>query len=120
MKQLMVYMVCLFFCTPVLKAAVADQTAADTIPVKILQPVTVNTTIHDSVTYLPDIADGFVFAGKKTNWLKTDQLSANLPQNNIRQALAKIPGITSWDMDGAGTQLNIGSRGTDSHRSIEM
>jgi Fe(3+) dicitrate transport protein len=25
-----------------------------------------------------------------------------------------------WDMDGAGTQVNIGSRSTDSHRSIEM
>ena len=37
-----------------------------------------------------------------------------------RTALAKIPGLTMWEMDGAGTQLNIGSRGTDSHRSIEM
>ena len=25
-----------------------------------------------------------------------------------------------WEMDGAGTQLNVGSRGTDPHRSIEM
>ncbi|HMG66273.1 MAG TPA: TonB-dependent receptor, partial [Chitinophagaceae bacterium] len=37
-----------------------------------------------------------------------------------RTALAKIPGLTMWEMDGAGTQLNIGTRGTDSHRSIEM
>jgi outer membrane receptor for Fe3+-dicitrate len=43
-----------------------------------------------------------------------------LALNLGRTALAKIPGLTMWEMDGAGTQLNIGSRGTDSHRSIEM
>lgn len=82
--------------------------------------MTVNTTLHDSVTYLPDVVGLTIYSGKKTNLIKLDPVSANLSQNNIRQALAKIPGLTTWDMDGAGTQLNIGSRGTDSHRSIEM
>ncbi len=94
--------------------------AKDTIPVKILQPVTVITRFRDSVTFLQDVIGTGVYAGKKTNFVKPDAVGANLSQNNVRQTFAKIPGLTSWDMDGAGTQLNIGSRGTDSHRSIEM
>lgn len=92
----------------------------DTLPINVLKEVTVNATIKDTVHYLPDIEDTRIFAGKKTNLIKLDGTKANLAQNNIRQAFAKIPGLTIWDMDGAGTQLNIGSRGTDSHRSIEM
>lgn len=92
----------------------------DTIPVRILQEVIVNTSVRDSVTYLADVIGTELFAGKKTNYIKPEGTGANLPQNIIRQAFAKIAGLTTWDMDGAGTQLNIGSRGTDSHRSIEM
>src|SRR6202044_272959 len=33
---------------------------------------------------------------------------------------ASIPGLNMREMDGAGTQVNIGTRGTDTHRSIEM
>lgn len=92
----------------------------DTIPLHVLQEVIVNANVKDSVTYLIDVIGTEVFAGKKTNNIKPDATGANLAQNNIRQAFAKIAGLTTWDMDGAGTQINIGSRGTDSHRSIEM
>lgn len=93
----------------------------DTIHIHMLAPVVVNAAIvRDSSSFLPDIVETNVYAGKKTNRIRPDGATANLAQNNVRQAFAKIPGITSWDMDGAGTQLNIGTRGTDSHRSIEM
>src|SRR5262245_61242590 len=72
------------------------------------------------VKYLPDISGVNIFSGKKTNALKLDEATANLSQNSARTAFAKVPGLTMWEMDGAGTQLNIGSRSTDSHRSIEM
>ncbi|MGC4035119.1 MAG: TonB-dependent receptor [Chitinophagaceae bacterium] len=72
------------------------------------------------IKYLPDVSGVNIFAGKKTNSIKLDEATANLQQNSARMAFAKVPGLTMWDMDGAGTQLNIGSRGTDSHRSIEM
>jgi len=93
---------------------------SDTLPVKELKEVIVNTMIKDTIQYLPNVKGTNIFAGKKTNSIKLDGAKANLAQNNIRQAFAKIPGLTMWDMDGAGTQLNVGSRGTDSHRSIEM
>jgi Fe(3+) dicitrate transport protein len=44
----------------------------------------------------------------------------NMSQNVVRTLFAKVPGLNTWDMDGAGTQVNIGFRGTDAHRSIEM
>ncbi|MES1214043.1 MAG: TonB-dependent receptor [Bacteroidota bacterium] len=72
------------------------------------------------VKYLPDVSGVNVFSGKKTNALKLDEATANLSQNSARTAFAKVPGLMMWEMDGAGTQLNIGSRSTDSHRSIEM
>ena len=92
----------------------------DTIPVNELQEVIVNTTLRDSIQYLPEVKGVYVFAGKKTNIVIPNSTQANLAQNNVRQLFAKVPGVTTWDMDGAGTQLNIGSRGVDSHRSIEM
>jgi Fe(3+) dicitrate transport protein len=61
-----------------------------------------------------------IYSGKKTNLVYPDPTRNNLAQNIVRTAFAKIPGLTMWDMDGAGLQINIGSRGTDSHRSIEM
>ena len=61
-----------------------------------------------------------IYAGKRTNEIDFTNTTPGLAANIGRTALAKIPGLTMWEMDGAGTQLNIGSRGTDSHRSIEM
>jgi Fe(3+) dicitrate transport protein len=60
-----------------------------------------------------------VYAGKRTNTLTLSQNINGLSSNLGRTALAKMPGLTMWEMDGAGTQLNIGSRGTDSRRMEE-
>ncbi|MEP7279588.1 MAG: TonB-dependent receptor, partial [Bacteroidota bacterium] len=70
--------------------------------------------------HLPDIVGMNIFAGKRTNDIVLTDKTPGLALNLGRTALAKIPGLTMWEMDGAGTQLNIGSRGTDAHRSIEM
>ena len=70
--------------------------------------------------FLKDIEGINIFAGKKTNKVQLGEGSANLAQNLGRMAFAHIPGVNVWDMDGAGTQLNISTRGTDAHRSIEM
>ena len=75
-----------------------------------------NTTSKDQ---LPELLGTNLYAGKKTDLLTLNG-SENLSQNLGRMIFAKIPGINLWDMDGAGTQLNISTRGTDAHRSIEM
>ncbi len=70
--------------------------------------------------FMPEVSGVSIYSGKKTNVINLNDGSANLPQNLGRMIFAKTPGVYMWDMDGAGTQMNIGSRGTDAHRSIEM
>lgn len=93
---------------------------ADT-TVHILDSITVNAILKNSApSYLTDTYGTEVFAGKKTQVISMDASEANLAQNLARMAFAKIPGLVIWEMDGAGTQVNIGTRSTDAHRSIEM
>lgn len=90
----------------------------DSISTKTLDPITIFGQ-HEK-TYLPEIKDLSIYSGKKTNTITLAYGEANLPQNLGRTVFAKIPGVNLWDMDGSGTQMNIGTRGTDAHRSIEM
>ena len=69
---------------------------------------------------LPEVQGVNIFSGKRTNVIIPDSTGANLAANVTRMAMARIPGLNIWEMDGAGTQVNIGTRGTDTHRSIEM
>jgi Fe(3+) dicitrate transport protein len=91
----------------------------DTLRSKVLKSITVK-GYRDLQPYLPDVKGTTLFAGKKTNVVSVSGGQSNVAQNVGRMIFAKIPGINIWDMDGAGTQMNIGSRGTDAHRAIEM
>lgn len=108
----------LLVCLGLYARARAQRTAHDTLEARTLQPIIIKGTSQK--TYLPDVQDASIFAGKKTNQVRPDEGQANLAQNLSRMIFAKIPGLNVWEMDGAGTQLNIGTRGTDAHRSIEM
>ncbi len=93
----------------------------DSTLVTFLDSVVVNAGLKTTQSsYLPNVKDVLVYAGKRTNEIDFTSLTPGLNANMARTTLAKIPGLTMWEMDGAGTQLNIGSRGTDAHRSIEM
>lgn len=97
------------------------QQKSDSIKITSLDSVIVNAQLKTlGASYLPDIKGMNIFAGKRTNEVVLSDKTPGIELNLGRTALAKIPGLTMWEMDGAGTQLNIGSRGTDSHRSIEM
>lgn len=95
-----------------------EATKTDSLPTRTLEQVTV--IAHKEDIYLPDWEGTKIYAGKKTNIINLTDETANLPQNMGRMAFAKVPGVNLWDMDGSGTQMNIGTRGTDAHRSIEM
>ncbi len=93
----------------------------DTLPVKTLDSVVVIGSMKISdASFMEDIEDMHIYSGKRTNTLELSDKVPGLSQNTGRTVFAKIPGLTMWEMDGAGTQINIGSRGTDPHRSIEM
>lgn len=119
----MKYLFHLFFFTVCFQTAQAQNNPepVDTFGSRNLDSVIVTTYLTNARSkFLPEIVDVNVYSGKKTNVIYLDPARANLAQNVVRTAFAKIPGLTMWDMDGAGLQINIGSRGTDSHRSIEM
>ena len=93
---------------------------ADSIQGRMLDSIIVSSMKLNASSFLPSVDGMHIYAGKKTNLVVMGTAPANLAQNSARTAFAQIPGLTIWEMDGAGTQLNIGSRGTDTHRSIEM
>ncbi len=93
----------------------------DTLIRKYIDSVIVIGYIKNAASkYLSDVVGVNIYSGKKTNLLYFDPSRTNFAQNTTRTALAQIPGLTMWEMDGAGLQVNVGSRGTDPHRSIEM
>jgi Fe(3+) dicitrate transport protein len=88
---------------------------------RTLDSITVNSYLHHNTKqHLPDVDGAYIFAGKKTDALTLDPSKGNMAQNMGRLQMAQIPGLNMWEMDGAGTQLNMGTRGTDAHREIEM
>ena len=106
----------LVFVTPFVYAQNENKT--DTLSTRVLEQIVIVGQLEKP--YLPDVKDMIIYSGKKTNVVYLNNGEANLPQNLGRMIFAKMPGVNLWDMDGAGTQMNIGSRGTDAHRSIEM
>ena len=90
---------------------------ADTVAPKTLDSVLIRASLAKS---LPEVQGVYIYSGKRTNDIIPDASGANLAANNARMVFARVPGLNVWEMDGAGTQVNIGSRGTDTHRSIEM
>ncbi len=55
--------------------------------------------------------------GAKSEVVRTADMSANLSEKSARQIFAEVPGVFVYDMDGSGNQVNIATRGLDSHRS---
>ena len=72
------------------------------------------------ITRLPEISGTNIYSGKKNEVLLLDSLNADVAQNKARDVFARVPGITSWELDGSGTQTNVGARGLSPHRSWEF
>lgn len=68
----------------------------------------------------PDIEGTNIYSGKKTDLERPQAGSMNLAASMGRMAFSHIPVANIWEMDGAGTQINLGTRGSDAHRSIKM
>ena len=73
-----------------------------------------------TITGLPEISGTNIYSGKKNEVLLLDSMNADLAQNKARDVFAKVPGITSWELDGSGTQTSVGARGLSPHRSWEF
>jgi Fe(3+) dicitrate transport protein len=69
---------------------------------------------------MPETKDNALFSGKKNEVLKLSNLNANLTNNNAREIFARIPGVTVWENEGSGIQINVGVRGLSPNRSWEL
>jgi Fe(3+) dicitrate transport protein len=71
-------------------------------------------------TFLPQVNEYTITAGKKNEVIVLDNLQANLAMNNSRQIFSRTPGISVWENDGSGIQLGVASRGLSPNRSWEF
>jgi len=86
-----------------------------------LDSVTIRAFLRQSnISRLPDIRGTYIFSGKKTEVLNIAAMDVDISNKTARQAFAKVPGIFVYDMDGAGNQVNIASRGLDPHRGWDF
>lgn len=69
---------------------------------------------------MPETKDNVLFSGKKNEVLKLSNINANLTNNNAREVFSRIPGVTVWENEGSGIQINVGVRGLSPNRSWEL
>lgn len=73
-----------------------------------------------STMRLPEEQGTYLNSGKKTELIRLGYLNADISSKTGRQVFAKVPGVFVYDMDGAGNQVNIATRGLDPHRGWEF
>lgn len=87
--------------------------------IKNLKPVYIISK-QQSPERMPETKDNVLFSGKKNEVLKLSNINGNLTNNNAREIFARIPGVTVWENEGSGLQINIGVRGLSPNRSWEL
>ncbi|PHQ30349.1 TonB-dependent receptor [Leeuwenhoekiella nanhaiensis] len=61
-----------------------------------------------------------IYAGKKSEVVQVENLTANLASGTARQIYAQVVGLNIYENNDAGLQLNIGGRGLDPNRSANF
>ncbi len=87
--------------------------------IKRLQPVII-TIKQQSPERMPEIKDNVLFSGKKNEVLKLSNINGNFTTNNAREIFSRVPGVTIWENEGSGIQINVGVRGLSPNRSWEL
>lgn len=93
----------------------------DTVHIKNLPDVTVvGRNSKSDYQQMPEIVGTNIYAGKKNALIVLDNVQGNVVTNNMRQVLAKVPGIHIWESDPSGIQIGIAARGLSPNRSWEF
>lgn len=74
----------------------------------------------NNISKLDPIHGTYIISGKKNELILLSNADVNLTDKTARQVFAKVPGVFVYDMDGAGNQINISTRGLDPHRGWEF
>jgi len=72
------------------------------------------------IQQLPEVVGTSIYAGKKNALIVLDNVKGNVVTNNMRQVVAKVPGIHIWESDGSGIQIGLAARGLSPNRSWEF
>ena len=67
--------------------------------------------------YLKSVEQFSIYAAKKSDLIRLDDLMVNRSKNAGRQIYAKVAGINIWESDASGLQTDIAARGLDPNRS---
>ncbi len=98
-----------------------NEAASDSVKTRTLDSVTVRGyRLVPVISPLPDVHQTFIMAGKRSEVINVQDLPVNIAEKTGRQIFARIPGAFVYDMDGAGNQVNLATRGLDPHRSWEF
>ncbi len=89
-------------------------------PVYLSEITLIGRNSQTDVHQMPEIVGTSIFAGKKNSLIIIDNLNANIVTNNMRQVMAKVPGIHTWESDGSGIQIGMATRGLSPNRSWEF
>lgn len=84
-----------------------------------LNPVSISLVLQN-LERMPETKDNMIFSGKKNEVIKLNGINANLTTNNAREVFSRIPGVTIWENEGSGIQINVGVRGLSPNRSWEL
>lgn len=90
----------------------------DTI-IKHLKEAVIRDSYND-IKYMNEVQGTMILSGKKNEVIRLSALDADLSTNNARQIFGKVPGVSIWESDGSGIQLNIATRGLSPNRSWEF
>lgn len=112
MKPKLLFSLLLFFC---LTKHAISQSPGNLSPVEVLGKGKMS-----NIARLPEIGGTNIYSGKKNEVLLLDSINADLAQNRARDVFARVPGISSWELDGSGTQTSVAARGLSPHRSWEF
>lgn len=69
---------------------------------------------------LRDVEGTAIYAGKKSEVVVLDNITANLATGNARQIYAQVVGLNIYENNDAGLQLNIGGRGLNPNRTANF
>ncbi|MEY4202609.1 MAG: hypothetical protein RL013_311, partial [Bacteroidota bacterium] len=110
--------ICYLLLLAVLLPAYTHAQAPDSVMSAALREFTVARQRETRFNLQP-VANGFIWSGKKNEVISVQNLDAAIAEKVPRQVFSKIPGVFVYDMDGAGNQTNISTRGLDPHRGWE-
>ncbi len=73
-----------------------------------------------ALNHLKQVEGTAIYAGKKSEVVIVDNLTANSATNNARQIYAQVVGLNIYENNDGGLQLNIGGRGLNPNRSANF